>query len=122
MIKKDELKDWLDESSRRDQEKKIEESIDAHIKSNALRGETTFVISTGRWAQRGSEATPFYDIWHCDGLTDENKRIVQRRVLEKYRDFGFTVEETRVDCGWSNHYPALKFVDIHKVVEEGADE
>lgn len=119
MVSKEDLKDWLDESSRREHVDKIEEYIDNCIKRNALRGETTFLISTGRWAQRGSEQTFFYNLWHCSGLSTENTRVVQRRVLEKYRDFGFIVEETSVDCGWSNHYPALKFVDIHKIVEEG---
>ena len=118
MITKDELKDWLDESSRKAHTEKIEEYIDGAIRRNALAGKTTFHISTGEYTRQGSRKTAFYDIWYCEGLSEENRRIVQKRVLKKYRDFGFNVDEIWVDCGWSNDYRAIQFTDIEKVIVE----
>lgn len=117
MITKEQLKDWLDESARKKYESQLEKFIDNEIRENALQGETTFFVATGKWGRTHSEKTPFYDIWHTDQLSKENREIVQQRVINKYRAFGFNVEESRVDCGWNNHFFALKFSDIHKVVE-----
>ncbi|VXC07512.1 conserved hypothetical protein [Bacillus sp. 349Y] len=118
MITKQDLKDWLAESERKEYAVKLEDFIDRKIKSNALSGETTFYISTGKYAQGGSENTSFYKLWNTEDLSESNRKIVQDRVLERYRDFGFDVEKTSVDCGWSNHYFALKFKNIDAVVDK----
>ena len=117
MITKDDLKSWLNESGRKKYEEKLEKFIDEQIKKNALEGKTTFLIPTGRWGNRYSERTPFYDIWFTEELTKENREIVHQRVIRKYKDFGFDVERTQVDCGWNNRYFALRFKDIDKVLE-----
>jgi len=122
MINKNDLKDWLDESNRKQHVKRIEEYIDNAIKQNALSGNMTFYISTGRYTPDGSRKTPFYAVWYCKDLSEENTRIVQERVINKYKDFGFSVERTSVDCGWSNSYSALKFKDIDKVLERDETE
>lgn len=122
MIKKADLKDWLDEGGRRECERKIEEYIDREIKRNAVAGKFTFLLSTGKYTRNGSVETKFFDLWNCEGLSYENKRIVQNRVIEKYRDFGFTVERTTVDCGWNNFYPAIKFENIDKAIKEDKDD
>jgi hypothetical protein len=120
MITKEELKDWLAESDRKKYTKEIEEYIDKFIKSNALRGNMTFFISTGDYTRDGSKKTRFYNLWYTKSLSEENRRFVQDKVINKYREFGFDVEKTTVDCGWSNHYFALKFSNIDKVIEEEA--
>ncbi len=117
MITKEELKDWLDESARKEYAKKLEERIDKSIKGNALRGNTTFHISTGEYTRDGSRKTPFYDLWYTQDISEENRKIVQERVINKYKEFGFDIERSTVDCGWSNHYFALKFKDIDKVIK-----
>jgi|SRR5690625_936122 len=117
MVTKEELKDWLNESARREYAKKLEERIDKSIKGNALRGNTTFYISTGEYTREGSRKTPFYDLWYTGELSEENRKIVQEKVIKKYKDFGFDVEETSVDCGWNNNYFALKFSNIDEVVK-----
>lgn len=101
MITKEDLKDWLNESARKDYARKLEEYIDKSIKANVLRGNTTFYISTGDYTQEGSRKTPFYDLWNAKDLSDENR---------------IDIKETSVDCGWNNHYFALKFSDIDNVV------
>lgn len=118
LVTKEELKDWLNESDRKKYAKKLEEFIDKRIKGNALRGETTFYISAGEYTREGSRKTPFYHLWNTEDISEENRKVVQERVVKKYRDFGFDIERTSVDCGWSNHYFALKFSDIDKVVNE----
>lgn len=118
MIKKEDLKDWLDESSRAENEKEIEEYIDKAIKHNVLMGEYTFDISTGRYTREGSRRTSFYRIWYKESLSDENQNVVHKRIIEKYRKAGFTVEESSVDCGWSNFYRSLKFKNVDKMFEE----
>ena len=116
MVTKEELKDWLNENARREYAKILEECIDKSIKENALRGNTTFYISTGEYTREGSRKTPFYELWFTEGLSEENRRIVREEVIKKYKDFGFDVEKTSVDCGWNNFYFALKFNGIDKVV------
>ena len=118
MVTKEELKDWLNESARRKYEERLEEFIDNEIKMNALQGITTFYISTGKYTPDGSKKTTFYKVWFTEELSEDNRKIVQKRVLEKYRDFGFDVVETTKDCGWHHHYFALKFIDIDKVIED----
>lgn len=117
MVTKEQLKDWLDESARRDYEEKLEKFIDRFIKINALQGNLSFYISTGEYTRDGSIETEFYNLWYTNDLSKENRNIVHERILKKYRDTGFDVEETTVDCGWHNHYFALKFNDIDKVIE-----
>lgn len=118
MVTKEQLKDWLDESAREEYGKKLEERIDKSIRENALRGKTTFYISTGEYTQDGSRKTPFYDLWYTEELSEGNRRIVQEKVIKKYKNSGFDVEKTSVDCGWSNQYFALKFKDIDKVIKD----
>lgn len=119
MITKEDLRDWLSESERKEYAKKLEERIDKNIKRNALRGNTTFYISTGEYTRDGSRRTPFYNLWNDSSLSEENRMIVQDQVINKYKEFGFDIEKTLVDCGWNNHYFALKFNNIDKVIEEG---
>lgn len=117
MITKEELKDWLNESARREYEDDLEEYIDKVIKVNALQGKKTFYISTGEYTRSGSRKTSFYNLWFTDRLSEENRRIVHERIINKYRKFGFDVQKDRVDCGWHNYYFALKFNNIDKVLE-----
>jgi hypothetical protein len=116
LITKDDLKDWLSESERKKHAKKLEEFIDARIKANALSGKTTFHICTGEYTRDGSRKTPFYDLWNTEELSEGNRKIVQDNILKKYRDFGFDVQKTSVDCGWNNNYFALQFTEIQKVI------
>ena|SRR5690606_31655223 len=116
MISKEDLKDWLAENARKNYEKELEEFIDGAIKRNALAGNMTFYIPTGEYATSGSRKTPFYDLWETNKLSNENRMIVQERIINKYKEFGFDIEKTSVDCGWHNHYFALKIKDIDKVV------
>jgi len=118
MINKSDLKDWLDENARNEYVKELEEFIDESIKRNALAGKTTFNISTGRYTKDGSRRTGFYSLWYTDKLSKENRKVVQDRVLDRYREYGFDVQKTTVDCGWHNNYFALMFKDIDKVVEQ----
>lgn len=118
MITKADLKDWLAESDRKEYEAKLEEFIDRKIKENALKGETTFYIPTGKYTREGSQKTGFYLLWNNEKLSETNRKIVQDNVLKKYREFGFVVEKTSVDCGWHNNYFALLFKDIHKVIQK----
>jgi hypothetical protein len=122
MITKNDLKDWLAESERKEYGVKLEEFIDRKIKENALKGETTFYISAGKYTREGSQKTNFYLLWNNENLSDGNRKIVQDNVLEKYREFGFVVEKSSVDCGWNNHYFALHFKDIHKVIQTKEDQ
>lgn len=117
MVTKEELKDWLNESARIEYAKKLEERIDKSIKENALKGITTFYISTGEYTREGSRKTPFYKLWYTEELSEENRKIVQEKVIKKYKDFGFDIKKTSVDCGWNNHYFALKFSNIDEVVK-----
>lgn len=117
MIAKEDLKDWLDENNRKEYAKKLESFIDGEIKSNALAGNTTFFIATGRYTKKGSEKTPFYDLWNSNEISEDNRNFVQRIVIDRYREFGFVVRNSSVDCGWNNSYFALQFIDIHKVLE-----
>jgi hypothetical protein len=116
MISKDKLKDWLSESARNNYAKELEEFIDRSIKRNALSGNMTFFIPTGEYTRDGSRKTPFYELWETEKLSKENRKIVQDRVISRYKEFGFNIEKTSVDCGWHNHYFALKFNNIDKVV------
>lgn len=118
MITKDALKDWLAESERREYEKELEEFIDKEIKRNALSGKLTFFIPTGKYTTDGSRKTTFYPVWFTEKLSEENRRIVHDKVIQKYKDFGFDVKRTYVDCGWSNNYFALQFSDIDKALEK----
>lgn len=118
MITKENLKDWLNQSARDAYAKELESYIDRVIKKNALAGEVSFYISTGKHTTARSVKTEFYDIWNTDKLSSNNRRIVQDEVIEKYRNFGFDLERAMIDCGWDNHYFALLFNDIDKVVEE----
>ena len=118
MVTKEQLKDWLNENARKKYEEELEKYIDNAIKINALQGNTTFYISTGMYTPDGSSKTKFYDLWYTDKLSEENREIVHQKIINKYRKFGFDVTETQKDCGWHNHYFALKFTDIHKVIEE----
>jgi len=116
MVTKEELKDWLNESARKNYAKKLEEYIDRSIKVNALKGNTTFYISTGEYTRDGSRKTPFNGLWYTDEISEENRKIVHENTINKYREFGFKIERTSVDCGWNNHYFALMFKDIDKVI------
>lgn len=118
MITREELKDWLAESDRKSYAKKLESFIDKKIKSNALAGNLTFHISTGKYTRDGSIRTSFYDLWYTEELSENNRGIVHQQVIKKYKDFGFNVEKTRVDCGWSNHYFALMFSNIDEVLNK----
>jgi hypothetical protein len=118
VVSKEELKDWLNENARKNYASKLEDFIDRQIKANALSGNTSFYISTGEYTRDGSKKTPFYQLWNTAELSEENKKIVQESVVGKYKEFGFSIEKTSVDCGWHNHYFALKFNDIHKVLVE----
>ena len=118
MITKEDLKDWMSEADRNANEKEIEEYIDRAIKHNVLRGKYTFDISTGRYTTGGSERTGFYGIWYKKSLSTENQNVVHERIIEKYRKAGFDVEESSVDCGWSNFYRSLEFKNVDKMFEE----
>lgn len=119
MITKEDLNDWLKESERKESEKEIEEFIDKTIKRNVLRGKYTFYISTGmpNNALNRAVKTKFHDIWLNPKLSLENQNIVQKRIIQKYRDFGFQVGVKNEDCGWDMIYPALLFIDVDKAVE-----
>lgn len=119
MINKEDLKDWLNENARNEYAKKLEEFIDGEIKKNALKGELTFHISTGEYTRDGSKRTSFYYLWEAEDVSEGNRKIVHDLVIKKYRDFGFDVQRTNVDCGWHNNYFALLFIEIDKVVQEG---
>jgi len=119
MITKEDLKDWLAENERKEYAKELEEFIDKNIKANALSGKTTFYIRSGMYTRDGSRKTSFFDLWYTKKLSEGNRKIVHDGVLQKYKDFGFDVERTTVDCGWHNHYFALRFSNIDKVLEEG---
>ena len=118
MVTKEELKDWLNESARKKYEEELEKFIDREIKIHALKGKTTFYISTGEYTPDGSRKTPFHKVWFTEELSEDNRTIVHRRILQKYRDFGFDVVETTKDCGWHHHYFALRFNNIDKVIED----
>lgn len=118
MITKNDLKDWMAESDRKKYAKELEEHIDIVIKNNALAGNTTFHICTGEYTRDGSRKTKFYKLWYTDKVSETNRKIVHEKVINKYREFGFDVEKTTVDCGWSNNYFALLFKDIDKVIDE----
>jgi hypothetical protein len=118
VVTKEELKDWLNESARKKYEEELEKYIDNAIKINALQGKTSFYISTGKYTLDGSRKTPFYKVWFTDKLSEDNRELVHQKVLKKYREFGFDIEETTMDCGFHNHYFALKFIDIDKVIEK----
>ncbi|OAK70056.1 hypothetical protein [Lederbergia galactosidilytica] len=118
MVTKENLKDWLDVSSRSKYAKKLEEYIDSKIKINALDGKTTFYISAGRYTRDGSTKTPFYDLWYTGELSETNRKLVHDLVINRYREFGFNVSKTSVDCGWNNNYFALEFKDIDKVLQQ----
>ncbi|WP_163183314.1 hypothetical protein [Neobacillus sedimentimangrovi] len=117
MVTKEELKDWLNESARKRYEEKLEKYIDESIKTNALSGKTTFDICTGKYTPDGSRKTPFYDLWYTNELSEENREVVHKRIIEKYKSFGFDVKETTVDCGWHHSYFALEFKNIDKVIK-----
>jgi hypothetical protein len=121
MITKADLKDWLAENDRKKYEEKLEEFIDRKIKENAIAGNRTFYIATGKYTREGSQKTGFYLLWNTEHLSEENRKIVQDKVIEKYRKFGFIVVRTTVDCGWHNNYFALQFKDIHKLIETKED-
>lgn len=118
MITKQDLKDWLAESERKAYEEKLEAFIDEKIKENTLQGRTTFYISTGQWGKTSSELTSFYEVWYTEELSENNREVVQERVLKKYREFGFDIEKTSVDCGWNNNYFALKFNNVHNLIND----
>ena len=120
MVTREQLKDWLDVNARKKYAEKLEEIFDDAIKRNALKGITTFVVSTGRInnVMRRHEKTEFYSIWHTQDLSDDNREVVKREILKKYREHGFTVDVVLDDCGWGSQYEAVMFTDIHKALEE----
>lgn len=119
MITKEQLKDWLDTNTRKERYEELEKHIDGCIKRHALRGNKTFTISTGRVnnSARTHEKTNFYDKWHNPDLSKESVKMIQDKVIGAYRGNGFDVTVVNEDCGWSSSYEALKFKDIHKVLE-----
>lgn len=117
MIKKEDLKDWLAESERFKAIEAIEIYIDEAIKKNALAGKMNFRVSTGRVGHGHHERTKFYKLWHAEDLSRENQKIVQKKIIEKYRDFGFEVSLISEDCGWHSRYDALEFKNINKVIQ-----
>lgn len=118
MVTKEDLKDWFAENTRKEYAKELEDGIDTAIKNNALRGNSYFHICTGKYTKDGSSKTAFYDLWNTRKVSKENRRIVQERVINKYREFGFDIEKTTVDCGWSNNFFALLFKNIDKVIAD----
>ena len=116
MVTKEDLKDWFAENTRKEYAKELEDGIDTVIKNNALRGNANFHICTGKYTKDGSRETAFYGVWNTDKVSKENRKIVQEMVINKYREFGFDIEKTTVDCGWSNNYFALLFKDVDKVM------
>src|SRR5699024_8511600 len=94
MVTREQLKDWLDVNARKKYAEKLEKIFDDAIKRNALKGITTFVVSTGRLnnVMRRHEKTEFYSIWHTQDLSDDNREVVKREILKKYREHGFTVD------------------------------
>ena len=123
MITKEQLRDWLDSNERSERVKKLERRIDSEIKANALKGDTTFYISTGRVDNviRHHAKTSFYDEWHNEDLSKESVKAIQEEVLKMYRDAGFDVSVVDVDCGWHSRYKALQFTDIHKALESESE-
>ena len=119
MIDKNDLKDWLDESSRNKHFQKIKDFVNREIRKHALEGEKTFYISTGRACniKHTHEKTPFYNIWHCEGLSRDNARIVQNRIIEGYKKSGFDIEKVFIDCGWHSNYEGIQFKNIHNAIE-----
>ena len=121
MIDKDDLKEWLKEAERKASIKKIEERLDNAIKFNALRGKDTFYVSTGEHTTDRSVRTSFYDVWYDPELSAESRQIVHDAILEKYKEFGFDIELTSIDCGWSNFYAAIKFNNIDRLVKRAEE-
>lgn len=121
MIDKDDLKEWLKEAERKASIKKIEERLDNAIKFNALRGKYTFYVSTGEHTTNRSVRTSFYDVWYDPELSAESRQIVHDAILEKYKEFGFDIELTSIDCGWSNFYAAIKFNNIDRLVKRAEE-
>src|SRR6185312_7020987 len=119
MISKDELRDWLDEDARKKYAEELEKIFDESIKRNALKGKTTFTISTGRVNNAASThmKTDFYKIWNTSKLSDVNRNKVKNEILKKYRNAGFDVEVVREDCGWHSSYEAVQFKNIHKLLD-----
>jgi len=118
VVTKEQLRDWLDANTRRERIAKIEATLDRKIKEHALAGETTFYVSTGESLHRSHQKSYFYDIWHNEDLSEESREIIKKEVLAKYREAGFNVDVVCVDHGWDTRYEAVRFRDIHKLVEE----
>ena len=118
MVTKEQLRDWLDTNTRRERISKIEAILDREIKEHALAGKTTFYVSTGETLFRSHQKSYFYDIWHNEDLSEESREIIKQEVLAKYREAGFNVDVVDVDHGWDTRYEAVRFRDIHKLVEE----
>ena len=116
MITKENLKDWLAESERSKALETMESFIDEAIKKNALAGKMNFRVSTGKVGHSRHEKTNFYKLWHAENLSRENQKIVQKKIVQKYKDFGFEVSVIREDCGWHSSYDALEFKNIHMLI------
>jgi len=124
MVTKEQLRDWLDADTRRKRIAKIEEVLDRKIKENALAGKTTFYVSTGETnniTHRHHESH-FYDTWHNEDLSEESRGKIKREVLRKYREAGFEVDVVDLDHGWNSSYEAVRFRNIHKLVEDDAND
>ena len=117
MITKEELRDWLDEDAREKRYEEIEKYIDKKAKEEILSGKRTFYISTGRVGNGSDERTEFYKLWCSPDLSVASANKVRNKILKAYRDQGFDVDEVNVDCGWGSLYKAVRFENVHKVLE-----
>lgn len=122
MIDKEKLKDWLAVGEREKHFERIREYVNEIIKDNALEGKTSFLVSTGYRLDTPYSMSPgksdFYDIWNCEGLSRENRRIVQNKIIDGYRKAGFDVELVYKDYGHNETFEALSFVDIDNAVKD----
>lgn len=120
MITKEQLKDWLDTNARKEKFEILKKYINSQIKKNALKGTTTFYISSGEAnnIRRTHQRTVFYDLWHCKGLSDDSTRVVQKEIIDAYKKAGFDIQVVNIDCGWNSNYKGLQFKNIHKMLED----
>lgn len=124
MVTREKLSDWLKEGRRKSDRQRaindIEAFIDKAIEFNVKEGMTTFNISTGREGRNAHHKTPFYRLWYPDYVEDEDLGAVRQHIIDTYRKAGFDVRIVKQDCGFGAWYTALRFVDVHKVVDEEA--
>lgn len=117
MIDKNELKQWFAEGEKRRSESLIEEYIDECIKENALNNNTTFTIYTYEQNSDNNIKTSFHDKWFTPELSKRERYQVQERIINKYRENGYSVERCFVESTSKGKSQGLRFFDIDKVVK-----